>query len=289
MNPQDTNPSGRPPSLYQMSTQPERKRGGGMIVLALVVLLLAAGGAYYFLKAKKPPALAALPAATTPTPPLAAATPPMGYNSVTEQTYIDQADKAFMDVQQPKIKAYNEAFAAFKAAGYANAKGLTSKESVVARRDLIAKCLATNDDYAAFVATEDDTYKDDLAKTPLTPADAKTTLDEYAARAKTAEVVKLRQAEHDYLKSADDMMAALEKWSGGWSVSPEGKLSFKRKEYIAEYNELAQKCTAQANLVAKLQSEYSGAVVPAGAAATGADGSAPSPSPGATSPAPTQP
>ena len=289
MNPQDNNPSGRPPSLYQMSTQRERKGGGGMLVLGLVLVLLAAGAAYYFLKMRKPATVAsALPAAATPRPARPAPTP-MGYNSVTEQSYIDQADKAFLAVQQPKIKAFNEAFAAFKAAGYVNVKGLTSKEAVAARRELIAKCLATNDDYAAFVATQNDTYKDDLAKTPLTPADVTTTLNDYAVRAKTPEVVKMRQAEHDYLKSADDMMAALEKWSGGWSVSPEGKLALKRKEYIGEYNELAQKCTAQANLVAKLQSEYTGAVVPAGAAATGADGSAPSPAPGATSPAPAQP
>ena len=262
-----------------------------MIVLALVVLLLAAGGAYYFLKVRKPnpPALAALPAAATPAPPSAVATPPQGYNSVTEQSYIDQADKAFMAVQQPKIKAFNEAFAAFKAAGYANAKGLTSKEAVAARRDVIAKCIATNDDYAAFVATQDATYKDDLAKTPLTPADAKATLDDYTARARTPAVVQLRQAEHDYLKSADDMMAALEKWSGGWSVSPDGKLSFKRKEYIDQYNELARKCTAQANLVAKLQGEYNGTVNPAGAAATGSDGAAASPAPDAASPAPAHP
>ena len=266
-----------------------------MIVLALVVLLLAGGGAYYLLKVKHPPmaAAAALPAAATPTPAAGAAASPTGYNSVTEQSYIDQADKAFMEVQQPKIKAFNDAFAAFKAAGYVNAKGLTSKEAVAARRELIAKCLAANDEYAAFVANQETTYKEDLAKTPLTPEDAKSTLDDYATKAKTADVVKLRQAEHDYLKSGDDMMAALEKWAGNWSLSPEGKLSFKRKENIAEYNELARKANAAANLVAKLQSEYSGTVLPASGAAAAAaaaeGGAASAPSPGAASPAPTQP
>jgi hypothetical protein len=286
-----------------------------MVVLALVVLLLAAGGAYYFLKvARKPvPAAASLPASASPTARPAGPPPTVGYNSVTEQSYITQADNAFMAVQQPKIKAFNDAFEAFKEAGYVNARALTSKEAVTARRDLIAKCIAANDDYAAFVATQEQTYKDDLAKTPLTPDDAKTTLDQYIVKAKTPQVIQLRQAEHDYLKAGDDMMAALEKWYPNWSLNAAGKLSFKRKENVAEYNDLAQKCNTLAALVSKLQKDYNGAVNPDGSSSTGggptedgetsnpaptpagaapgAAGTVPSPSatPATTSPAPTHP
>ena len=72
-------------------------------------------------------------------------------------------------------------------------------------------------------------------------------------------------------------------------MSPDGKLSVRRKEYIDYFNDLARKCTAQANLMAKLQAGYNGMVNAAGAASPGVDGSTPSPSPGATSPAPAQP
>ena len=231
MTPPDNNPSNRPPSLYQMTAKPERKGGGGgMVALALVVLVLLAGGAYYFLKMRKQPVVAAsLPAAATPAP-RAVPAPSVGYNSVTEQGYIDQADDAFKAVQQPKIKTFNAAFAALKDANFMSAKDLTSKEAVAARRDLIAKCIAADNDYIEFLKTQEATYKDDLAKTPLTPADAKETFEGYVAKAKTPDAVKLRQAQVDYFKSGDDMMAALEKWYGSWSITPAGKLSFKRRE-----------------------------------------------------------
>ncbi len=239
-----------------------------MIVLLLVTLLLLGGGAYYYFKVmpKQGLAAASLPAAATPAPQAvatpapqtaaAAAPPVVSYNSQTEQKYIDQADHEFMAVQQPKVQAFNDAFAAFKSAGYISPKGLTTKESVAARRELIAKCIATNDDYAAFVATQETTFKDALSKTPLTPADVQKTFENSAVKARTQDVIKLRQGEHDYLKGCDDMMAALEKWYGNWSVSAAGKLQLKRKENIEEYNSLAQKCNALAANVSQLQNEY---------------------------------
>ena len=133
-----------------------------MVALALVVLvLLAAGGAYYFLKIKQGEPvggreLCRLPPAPAPRA-VPAPTPPQGYNSVTEQGYIDQADDAFKAVQQPKIKTFNAAFAALKDANFMSAKDLTSKEAVAARRDLIAKCIAADNDYIRrlFEATQD--------------------------------------------------------------------------------------------------------------------------------------
>ena len=280
MNPPETNPPNRPPSLYQMTAERERKGMGGLVVLVLLALLLAGGGAYYYFQImqKKPAAATAAgaSAASTPTPrPVVAASPTPPY---TEQAYIDQADQSFMAIQQPKVQAFNTAYAAFKAAGSTSAKGLTTKESVAARRELIAKCLAANDDYATFVSTQIDTFRDELAKTPLTPADAQKTLDSSALKLRTPDIARLRQAEHDYLKGCDDLMAALEKWYGDWSVSSAGKLQLKSKEHIAAYNDLAQKCNALAANVSKLQNDYN--ALSGGADAT-ASTAVPGGSPGA--------
>ena len=266
MNPQDNNPSGRPPSLYQMSTQRERKGGGGMIVLALVLLLLAAGAAYYFLKMRKPAAVAAaLPAAATPRPRPAAT--PTGYNSVTEQSYIDQADKAFMELQGPKKQAFDDALKAYGEAGGVSPKGLTSKEAVTARRGLIAKLIAANDDFATFASTEDALYREQLGKTPLTPHDIDETFRTYQDKAKSPLFIKIREAQHAELQSGDDMMAALEKNYGNWSLSPAGKLSFKRPADATAYNELAQKFNANVQALNKLQDEFRSTADPDGATA----------------------
>ena len=281
MNPQDNNPSGRPPSLYQMSTQRERKGGGGMLVLGLVLVLLAAGAAYYFLKMRKPATVAsALPAAATPRPARPAPTP-TGYNSVTEQSYIDQADKAFLELQAPKKQAFDDALKAYTEAGGVSPKGLTSKEAVTARRGLIAKLIAADDDFAAFASTEDALYREQLAKTPLTPHDIEDTFHTYQDKAKSPLFIKIREAQHAELQSGDDMMAALEKNYGNWSVSPVGKLSFKRPADATAYNGLAQKFNADVQALNKLQDDFRSTADPDGA-------SAPSTAPGAsTAPAAT--
>ena len=261
MNPQDNDPSSRRPSLYQMSTERERKGGGGgMIVLLLVALLLIGGGAYYFLKVYKQPqpAAAALPAAATPRPAVAAATPPLGYNSVTEQGYINQADKAWTMLQQPKKQAFEDALKAYNEAGGANPKGLNSKEAVTARRDLITKLVAANDDYAAFASTQDALYKDQLTRTPLTPADVDETFRGYQDRAKTPSFIKIREAEHTMLQAGNEMITALDKGYGNWSVSPVGKLAFKRPADSTEYNSLAQKYNTSVQALNKLQLDYKG-------------------------------
>lgn len=285
MTPPDNQPPERKPSLYQMTAQPERKGGGGTIALVAVLLLAGAGAAYYFMQQKPTaPGANTLPAAPTPAPqapaPATVAATPTGYNSVTEQSYINNADEAFRAVQQPKKLAFTEAFAAFQAAGGASSRGLTSKEAITARRDLIAKCTAANDDYANFVTTQETFYKAELAKTPLTPSDQEATFKGYVEKAKTASVLKLRQAQHDSLKTADDIMALLEKSYGNWSSAAAGRLTFKRPPDEAAYRNLGQKYTTEVAQLNQLNNELKGTVASGDAAPSGSD----DPSAGAAAP-----
>ncbi len=155
--------------------------------------------------------------------------------------YTAQAKDAFLAQRQEGSQPFLDAHNAFEAAGGVNPAGLTTKEAVTARRDLIAKCLAGNDTYIAFITNQEATYRADLAATPLIPEDVDALAKEFAAHAKTDAIIQIRQKEAEILKCGDDMMAMLEKTYGLWSVSAAGRLSFKKKSETADYTALSEK------------------------------------------------
>ena len=169
------------------------------------------------------------------------AAPVAKYSGVQQMQYLATARDAFIQERQTNSQPYLDAHAALEAAGGASAKGLTTKDSIAARRDLIAKSIAANDQYLNFVKTQEDTYRADLAKTPLVPGDIDVVVGEYAAHANSAAVAKLRESDRDALKAADDMMAALDKTYGTWAVDGTGRLSFKKKGASAPYAAAAEK------------------------------------------------
>ena len=128
-----------------------------------------------------------------------------------------------------KSQPFLDAHMALDAAGSMSAKGLKTKEDIAARRDLVAKAIAANDTYLEFVRTQQDTYRAELAKTPLIAGDIDTLVKQFDEKANTATTVKLRETERDALKAGDDMLAALDKKFGSWTVSDVGKVTFKKK------------------------------------------------------------
>ena len=210
------------------------------LALVSAVLLLTASTLSAAPTPKPTPSPAATPTATPAATPTASAAP-ANYSGTQQSAYISTAAEAFLALRQAQQQPFIDANTALEAAGGVNAKGLISKEAITARRDLIAKCIAANEQYLNFVKTQTDTYRAELAKTPLIPGDVSTLVEDYAKKADTDNTIKLHQTEGDAFKAGDGMIAALEKSYGDWSVNDAGKLMFKKKSAVGAYSNLAQK------------------------------------------------
>lgn len=235
----------------------------------------------------------------TPVPtatPVASATPTMTpievakYSGQQQMAYNRQAVDEFVGQRAEKSQPYIEAHNALETAGSVGAKGLTAKEAIAARRDLVAKCSAANDVYLDFVKTQEDTYRADLAKTPLLPGDIDALVKDFADKANTAAIIKLRETERETLKAGDDMLVGLDKSFGDWSVNGAGALTFKKKGGAAAYGAAAQKYNKLATEESQMLAEVNkAAAVPSSSATPTASPAAAGPSPSATptaSPAP---
>ena len=176
------------------------------------------------------------------------------YNGAQQSQYIQTARTAYIDLRAAKTAAFAEANDAYVQAGGASAKGLTSKEAVTARRAMIQKAIQANDDYLAFVTTQDETYRAELAKTPLVKSDIDGLVSEYAATSKEDKVKELRKDVGALLKTGDDMMAVLEKEYGSWK--PEGNApKFKGSGDAKAYSALGKKYNGLVANVQKLTGE----------------------------------
>ena len=151
-------------------------------------------------------------------------------------------------------------------------KGLTAK-TIAERRQLLTAVRAAHDDYLTFTTTQDDTYRAELAKTPLVPADVDSVVTEFEKKANTPRSLKLQQSEKDLLACSDEMLADLDQWDGKWTVTGAGKLSFKKKANQAAYMVLQKKYNGLVADMQQTQAEASPTVSPS---------PGPSPLPGAS-------
>ncbi len=287
-----TDPSDpKPPSLYQTTATPAKGGGGGIFFVVLLLIVLGGGAAYYFLSYKQ--TAASVAAASTPVPPAAAtaapvptATPaPTGYDNATRQRYIQTAVEAFKTLRQAKYQPFAESFAAFSAAGGLSAAGLSSKDAISTRRDLLKKCLAANDDYAAFIKDQEAAYTAELKKTPLTANDVEVDASLTGAKMPTDKMIQLRTLQSESLKTGDQMLGYLDSKFGAWSVNAEKHLVFKKPADGNPFSALAKTYGEQVASQNKLRDEINAneAVDPTAAtspaAATGATTPAPSAAP----------
>lgn len=198
--------------------------------------------------------------ATATAAPSPAATPT--YNGAQQSQYISTARDAFVGLRTAKSQPFLDAHKALEDAGSMAAKGLKSKEDITTRRALLAKTMAANEEYLAFVKTQEETYRAELAKTPLIPSDIDGLVSEFAQRANTPLTIKVRETERDVEKAGDDILAFLGKKFGAWSVSDAGKISFKKKADVSGYSEAISKYSAKASELQKLREQLTPAPVP---------------------------
>ncbi len=277
-----SDPSSPKPStnLYQMTSDAPKSGGGGGIFFVILLLLLCGGGAAYYFLVYKPAAAAGAtivppPTAAAGTPKPVASTTPRAdtsgnptYNNAQRTQYIKQADNAFLALRDAKTGPYTAAFNAMLNAGGFSAVGLTSKEAIAARRDLVAKCQAANDDYEAFTKTQDATFKAELQKTPLIPNDVDYVLSDFSYKAQTNDNLKLRALQRDSLKTGDDMLAYLDKSYGNWSVNEKQHLTFKKPGDAAPFSALAKTYSEQVAAISKLQNDIKATADPNSVATT---------------------
>lgn len=259
---------------YQTTTDEPRGGGGGIFFVILLLLLLGGGAAYYFL-VYKPAAsvgatvLAPPTASGTPKPTAPPATPkPTGYGNAERAQYVKQADDAFIALRDARSGAFTTALNTFVTAGGLNVAGLTSKDAIAARRNLVAQCQAANDDYEAFVKTQDATFKAELKKTPLIASDVDFVVNDIGYRLQTDKNLQLRGLQRDSLKTADDMLAYLDKIFGIWSINAAQHLVFKKATDAAPYTALSKTYSDQVTAMNKLQGEIKASGDPATAAPT---------------------
>ena len=290
------------PVISQVTTRQHTARLSPGLILA-ASLFLATPGLLTAAPTPKPTVTPAVTPAATPMASPVAATPAAAvsaspapdtvakYSGAQQMEYIATAGNAFVAARQAKSQAFLDAHKDLDAAGGISPKGLTSKEAVAARRDLLAKCIAGNDEYIDFVKTQEDTYRAELAKTPLVPNDVTTITSEFASHANTPGIVQLRETEREVLKCGDDMMAFLDKTYGEWSVNAVGRLTFKKKASVATYGAMSQKYNKLVMDVDKMRTAINAtAPVPsAGATPAASPAASMSPTPAASPVAPTKP
>ncbi len=286
-------PSSPKPStnLYQTTSDASKGGGGGIFFAILLLLLLGGGAAYYFLLYK--PTVAAVAANPTPTATVAPATPTTKvdtsgnptYNNAQRSEYVTQADKAFTALRDAKLNRFMEPYNALLASGGFSATGLTSKDAIAARRDLIKKALAANDDYEAFVKTQEATFKAELQKTPLIPNDVDYILSDFSYKAQTDKNVQLRGLQRDALKTGDEMLAYLDKSYGSWSVNAAQHLTFKKPGEAGPFSALTKTYNDQVTAASKLLSDIR-AVADPNSVATSVPSASPAASGVPVSPAP---
>ncbi len=212
------------------------------------------------------PLISPTPAPTAPPPsavPVAPDPPVARYSGVQQAEYIKTAQNGFVVARGLKSEAFALAFTAFGEAGGASAKGLASKADVADRRALIEKCRLANEDYLAFVGTQDDTYRQELAKTPLIPGDVDSLVDDFSKKAHADSLKKVRENKRDILKAADDMMAYLDKTFGAWKVNGNNAV-FTKPADANSYSALAKKYNAFVQAEQKLQADINVPLPPPG-------------------------
>ena len=187
------------------------------------------------------PSPAPAPAASAAPAPSASVAPLPGYGGVQQSRYINDANTAFTEARDAKFQAFMTARTAFETAGGIDPKGLDDKANLAARRDLLTKLRAAADDHLAFTTTQDDAYRAELAKTPLTPNDVDSLVADFSQRQNTPRAIKLQQIEKDLLACSDEMLSDLDKWFGKWSVTASDKVLFKKKANTAAFIALQEK------------------------------------------------
>ena len=260
-DPSDPSTPTPPTRLYQTTSEAPKGGGGGIFIVILLLLLLGGAAAYYFL-VYKPGAVAAA-ALPSPTPaatraPVAATPDTSGnptYNSNQRTQYIKQAEEAFNAQRLTKSQPFTDSFNALLAAGSFTAAGLTSKEAITARRDLVTKVQTANDDLEAFIKTQEATYKAELQKTPLIPNDVDYVLSDFVYKAQTEKALKLRDLQRESLKTGDAMLDYLEKSYGNWSINATQRLTFKKPADGGAFNTLGKTYNSQITEMAAIQKD----------------------------------
>ena len=286
-------PSSPKPStnLYQTTSDAPRG-GGGIFFVVLLLLLLGGAAAYYFLLYKPTAATAAAVSPNATVAPVASATPAATakpdtsgnptYTAAQRGQYVKQAEAAYLAVAEPKRQAFADSFKALVAAGAFSPVGLTSKDAIAARRNLVAQCQKANADYEEFIKTEEPAYKAELQKTPLVPNDVNNVFEDFVFKAQTAKNVQLRDLQRASFETGDELLAYLDKTYGNWSIKVD-RLSFKPGA-SGPFNAIGKKYNDQATAIANLQNEIKTIVDPNGTpsgavpASPAAAGPAPSPS-----------
>ena len=271
---------GNEPNLYLMKTRFlsfHTNRGIGTVA----ALLLAAGVACLpdatqaKPKEKPTPTPAPSPSATpsaTPMPTASNSAATANYTGEQQGHYQGLARDAFITQRSAKSQPFIDAFNAFDAAGGVSAKGLKTKEDIAARRDLLAKTIAANDDYLEFARNEEYLYRTELDKTQLVQGDVDGMVKQFTDRTNVAMTIKLRETETAALKAGDSILAFLESRIGAWSISDAGSIKFKKPADVGTMNTLNKKYTALETELLDEQKQIQAA----------AASPSPSPSPGAT-------
>ena len=245
-----------------------------ILVAGGIVCLTNDAGAKPKAKPSPTPAPTATPVPTptptpTPAPTASNQSTTATYNGDQQGRYIAAAKEAFIALRSAKSQPFIDAYMAFQAAGGLSAKGLNSREDIAARRDLLAKTAAANDDYLAFVRDEEDIYRVELDKTPLIQGDVDTLVKQFDERTNLQLSIKLRATQAEALKAGDETLDFLQKKIGTWTFTDSGSIKFKKPADLATMSALGKKYNAKSVELQEYQKELQAVVA----------GASPSPSP----------
>ncbi len=154
-----------------------------------------------------------------------------------------------------KTQAYEAAANALKSAGSRLSSGLTTKEAINARRELLKKWIAANDDLARSYSTLENDVRTEMEKTPSTRDGAAAAARTVARNANIDLALKYcdydRQKGQKWLATLDLLQGT---W-GQWKIEPSGLVRFNSKQTLARFNELQKAITTADEAQLALQRE----------------------------------
>ena len=154
---------------------------------------------------------------------------------------------------QPKLQAYESAFAGLRDAGLFEPKTLPSREAITVRRERLRALSAANEDLAATYAGMATTFRTDLRAANISPTRTEAEARAFETSAQLPDQLQLREQDRQMVRAGDELLDLLGREWGQWNVGPDGRVIFRKAATLKRFQEVAQRLSAAGQAQTELQ------------------------------------
>lgn len=148
------------------------------------------------------------------------------------------AGQAVLATLQPSLRAYETAYSRLVEAGTHSAVGLTSKEQIAERREVVRAFGAANEKLASKFASTQEVFRTELGNRSITGRNLEEAVAGFIKSAQVADVAKIREQDRELTAQMLAMLDLYESTLGQWTVDAEGNIIFEDDASVERYNEI---------------------------------------------------